>query len=219
MTKSSDRTHEGYIPLKTKLRKLFVSKDFWIAIIVGVLVIAFAPNRIPLYLAKEVLTVSVSVLAIIFSVFFAGVAVIMTAGDNDFITFLQVDRTYSKIVWSYKATLMLLFGALVFSLVLLIIVLAHAEPGALAASSAFVPKWLMTLFGIISTWALFAALSAAADAIEYANLRARFIAATSKNVETSRRTGAAEPATKPAPPETPSPKPPAADAPHGPDSR
>lgn len=200
--------------LRAKLRKLFRSRDFYAAAMAGLLVLLFAPDWVSLTLAKEVLSITVSVLAIIFSVFFAGVAVIITAGDNDFIAFLQLDGTFTRILWSYKATLMILFGALVFSLGFLLTVLVYSEMSPILPSSAYVPKWALVALAVASVWALFAALGAAADAILYANLRVRYIAATSSQTNTGNKTDATS-----RHPDTPSPAPPIADARCGPDQQ
>ena len=161
------------------LRRIIISWDFWGAVFTALLVLVLAPQKILVVFAKDVLSVSISVLAIIFSVFFAALAVLITAGDNEFVRFLEEDGSYSQIVWTFKVTLILLFTALLASIILYIVVLPYAA----LSSGYFVPKWLVTIYLFLSSYALFATGISALDAVKYAEFRARFLEIIRKNHE------------------------------------
>lgn len=153
-------------------KSLFFSWD-WLAAFVATLVISFlVPGGVSCLMAKELFSVSTSVLSIIFSVFFAALAVLITAGDNEFIRFLVEDGSYRQIVWTFKVTLLLLFVSLLASIVLFVIVLPYSEQ---ELGNLYYPEWLMLLFSFLALYALFAAINSSLDAIKYAEYRARFL--------------------------------------------
>ena len=136
--------------------------------IVGIIAF-FVPGGITFGMAKDVFEVSITVLAIIFSIFFAALTVLITAGDNQFVQFLEEDGSYRSIVWTFKITLLLLFVALMFSIGLFVTVLNFE------GQSGLYPEWLVLLFAFVALFALFATVSASMDAIKYAEFRAMYL--------------------------------------------
>lgn len=158
-----------------KLRSIIVSWDFLGA---AALTVAFAivvPSRISFEVANEIFSIAVSVLAIMFSVFFAAIAVIITAGDNQFVSFLETEGMYTHIVWTFKFTLILLFSALVLSIVLLVVTLPYSDHKTYPYPQWHFPEAYMLAFGFLGVWALFSSAQASLDAIKYAQFRTRFI--------------------------------------------
>lgn len=130
-------------------------------------------------LAKEILGVSISTLAIVFSVFFAALAVLITAGDNEFVRFLQEDGSYTEIIWTFKFSLLILFFALIVSIVLFVVVLSYGDLG----QTFYFPRWMLAIFVFITVYALFVAASSSLDAIKYAEYRAKYLEITRQNKE------------------------------------
>ncbi|HEY1194687.1 hypothetical protein [Flavobacterium sp.] len=62
--------------------------------------------------------VAMTVLSIIFSLFFTAMAIIMSSSDNDFIEFLEETKTFTELLWSFKITLLFLFMSLILSIIL-----------------------------------------------------------------------------------------------------
>lgn len=101
---------------KNQLKSLLISSDFIIALVLSIVVLILNPEKIKLGIAKEIFEVAIAVLSIVFSVYFAALAVVITSGDNEFIKFLEKDGSYSHIIWTLKITLLLLFFALIVSI-------------------------------------------------------------------------------------------------------
>ena len=153
------------------VRSLLISWD-WITAAAIVLAMSFLiPSGLTFPLAKEIFGASISVLAIVFSVFFAALAVLITAGDNEFVAFLQEDGSYIRIVWTFKITLLLLSLALLSSLVLFTTSLA---PSQLQPPPAY-PRSLLLVFGFLGLYALLAAMHSSLDVIRYAQFRADYL--------------------------------------------
>ena len=161
----------------TYFRRIIVSWDFGASVILTILLMIVLPQDLPVQIAKEIFEVSISVLAVIFSVFFAAMAILITAGDNDFVRFLEEDGSYRQIIWAFRVTLLMLFIALLISIILYISVLQYIgiEP------PYYFPEWLLLIYSFLSVYALFAAFNSAMDAIKYAEFRARFLKITRDN--------------------------------------
>lgn len=114
--------------IRAKLISLFWSSDFWVGFGAAALYIIAAPDQVTLIAAKDILSICVSVLAIVFSVFFAAVAIVMTAGDNEFVLFLEKKGMYTHIIWTFQATLVLLLVALIASISFYIALLLTPNP-------------------------------------------------------------------------------------------
>jgi hypothetical protein len=160
---------------RVRLRSIALAWDLIGAATVTVALIVVLPSEISLQIAKEIFSVGVSVLAIIFSVFFAAIAIVITAGDNEFVKFLEKDGHYTSIIWTFRSTLVLLFVALLAAIALLIITLPYQAIEQYPYPAWYFPEAVMLGFGFLALYALFTAASASLDAIKYAQFRARYI--------------------------------------------
>lgn len=158
-----------------KPSEILWSWDFVVAAIATALVIATIPSRISAAFAKDLFAVGISVLSIVFSVFFAALAIIISAGDNEFILFLEKEKAYTGIVQTFLVSLIALFVALVYSLVLYAITAAAATVEKATQAAGFV-----CAFSFLFLYGLFAAFNSAIDAIRYARTRAAFLEAKAK---------------------------------------
>jgi hypothetical protein len=157
---------------KTQAQSLFISLDFIASLAIAVAIAIFVPEKLKLEFTKDIFEVAIAVLSIVFSVYFAALAVVITSGDNEFIDFLEEEGAYSHIIWTFKITLLLLFVALMISILLFVIVLPFAD---FEIAKMWFPNWGLALYALIALWSLFAAAMATLDAITYAEYRARFI--------------------------------------------
>jgi hypothetical protein len=77
---------------KTQVQSLFFSPDFIASSLIAMVLFISAPEKIDLGYVKEIFGIAIAVLSIIFSVYFAALAVVITSGDNEFIRFLEEDK-------------------------------------------------------------------------------------------------------------------------------
>jgi hypothetical protein len=152
-----------------RLRNIILSIDFAAAVAAFVAVVAFLPPLIPNSMAKDIYLMGISVLSIIFSVFFAALAIIVTSGDDGFIKFLQQTNLYLRLIGFFKFTVEILFIALVFSIVLYVFTAKFSD-----ANSTQSKFWLAS-FAFAFFWAIFAAFYSTGDAIKYAERRVDFL--------------------------------------------
>ena len=127
--------------------------------------------------ANELYSTGIAVLAIVFSLFLASLAILITAGDNEFMQFLEEDGSYTKIVATFKVTFSLLSISLVLAIVLYAITLRRSEIDPQTVAS----KWLLIGFSFLGMYSLLATVQSSLDMLKYAELRARFLSITKSN--------------------------------------
>lgn len=149
---------------------MLLGLDLVAALIVGMGLIAVLPTRVPLRFAADVYGIATSSLAIIFSVFVAALATIVSASDNDFVAFLEEDKTFGDILFGMSLTLFALFGALIASGAAYIL-----SSWQVALGEQDQNRWLAITVGVLLSYALGSALSSTRTTIKLASLRARFV--------------------------------------------
>jgi hypothetical protein len=101
-----------------RFKALIKSWDFMFALLSVIITYFLLPEYINMKFALSFYNVAMTVLSIIFSLFFTAMAIIMSSSDNDFIEFLEQNNTFSELLWSFKVTLFILFLSLVLSIIL-----------------------------------------------------------------------------------------------------
>lgn len=155
-------------------KSVFLSWDFLAAL--GVVVAVFVLLRVPLSvaIARELFGFGLTLGALIFSVYFAALAVIAAAGDDDFVHFFAEGGEYFWLIEVFRITLLVLFVTLLASLSMFFYVayLAAIDPKTILS------HWLVSLFSFTIVYPLFASVNAAWDATKYAERRARYLQLT-----------------------------------------
>lgn len=152
-----------------KIRDVFISWDFIAAAILGLSLFLILPSQVSQEFIKDMAGIAISVLSIIFSVFFAALAIIISSGEDEFISFLEETNDFTAIVQTFKFTMVIIFLALIFSI---------SYYGITSFSLAYKPaqpREAFILFVFLFIYALFCACNASHDAITYSKCRARFI--------------------------------------------
>ncbi|MFA5403896.1 MAG: hypothetical protein WC358_03070 [Ignavibacteria bacterium] len=158
-----------------KIKKVIFSYDFIGSIIFAFLIYVFFPNQIDNLFIKDVYTIGISILSIVFSVFFAALAIIISSSDDEFVKFLINKNYYNSILLSFKITLFSLFFALSYSIILYIItsnlILLKFERQSLI---------FFIFFVLFFSYSLIATALSANDAIKYSKFRSEYLSTVSK---------------------------------------
>lgn len=155
-------------------RRILLSWDWIVALAIVLAASYLIPEKPSIQFANQLYATGISVLAIVFSLFLASLAILITSGDNEFVRFLEEDGSYTKIVAAFKVTFALLSVSLVLAIVLYAITLSKSaiEPQAIAS------KWLLLGFSFLGMYSLLATIQSSLDMLKYAELRARFLSIT-----------------------------------------
>jgi hypothetical protein len=158
------------------IKSILISVDIWLALALTVASYYFLyPEWVNNEMAKDLFGVGINVLSIIFSVFFASLAIIMASTDDDFLNFLNEEGDYERIISTFRYTIMLLFFALILS-----IILFARTTELLSRSVREQSHWFLETFSFFFLYALFASLNVTRDAIRYSEFRSRFVSLIGK---------------------------------------
>jgi hypothetical protein len=153
-----------------KLREILTSWDVLAAAAISLATALRVPQWAPNVLVKDFYGTGIAVLSIVFSVFFAALAIIMSSSDDDFVAFLEEEKGYTRIVNTFRFTLILLFVALLSGLFLYVYSSIRLQVKVECQS-----KWWSVVFEFLFLYSLLAALSGALDSVSYSKYRSRFI--------------------------------------------
>ena len=153
-----------------KISNIVKSWDIWLALLVAIIVSVLLPGRIDSNFAKDTYFVGLSVLSIVFAIFFASLAIIMSSSHDDFVSFLEEKKQYTTIISTFRYTLLLLFAALLLSIIFYVYTSYSVSQGNLHQS-----KWWFVCFSFVALYALLAVVMSTGDTINYSKYRARFV--------------------------------------------
>jgi hypothetical protein len=99
------------------MKKIVLSWDTIISLVVTAVAWKFIPEDVTNKLALSIYGTAITVLAIIFSIFFASLAVILAFPDNEFIVFIEAPgKLFSRLLVFFRTTLAALFVSLVYTI-------------------------------------------------------------------------------------------------------
>jgi len=155
---------------KDKLISIFLCWDFILAVILTFVVLFIIPVQVPGNFAKDVYEVGISVLSIIFSVYFAALTIIISAIDDGFVRFLEKEGHYSELLFTFKFTIFTIFLALMCSIVLFTYSGYKIEVNLQYSQS----YGLLVFYVFISSYSLFAVFNSTIDSLRYSKYRMEF---------------------------------------------
>lgn len=152
------------------LKSILWSRDLGVALLIAGVAHFYLPREISNAFAKDVYRAGLSTLSIVFSVYFAGLAIIISSSHDEFVRWLEKFGVYLELTRRFQCTLWILFFALLLSLGVFTYT-SYSERCAPYTQ----PKFLFTAFCFFTLHALLATLAAANASIRYAQFRARYV--------------------------------------------
>lgn len=150
--------------------KDIISWDLIVSLLLAGVSYYTMPKAIPHDLALTFYNTGVTVLSILFSVYFAALAIILSSSSDDFVKFLEKDGSYTSIIALYKYTIGVLFAGLVFSIIASMVT-AYLIKGPELTQSKFFSSTFIALF----FYGVFCSYNSAKDAILYSMYRLKFL--------------------------------------------
>jgi len=155
-----------------KLKEILLSYDTFVSLTITLIVCYFLPTHVMASFCNSVYYIGITVLAIVFSLFFASMAIIMSTPDNKFIKFLEEDNLYTDLMKTFKFTLLMLFIGLGYSIFM------YAYSSYLTTHINIKETqnkiWFL-LFVLIFTYSLMATALSISDSIMFSKYRIDFL--------------------------------------------
>lgn len=152
-------------------RKYILSFDTIFSLVASFLCLYFSPSLIVGDLIKDLLGMGIGVLSIIFSIFFATLAFIISASDDNFVSFLEEEGLFTDLINSFKWTVGSLFVSLFFSIIIYSITTFNISYN----ESFEMSEYILSVFCFLFFYSLIATILSTNDAIKYSKARIRFI--------------------------------------------
>jgi 4-hydroxybenzoate polyprenyltransferase len=157
---------------KTFYKRYLRSIDTLLATIITVIVALCLPLQIRDEFCTSFYYIGITVLAIVFSLFFASLAIIMSSSDNQFVKFLEEDGHYTSLMKGFKFTLLCLFISLGYA----IIMYAYTDYFVKHISKDYTHSKHFFLFFVFSfVYSLTATALSVKDSIKFSHYRIMFI--------------------------------------------
>lgn len=162
--------------MKSFFKTYIFSLDFIIALLFGITAFFGFAREVSNELAKDLYLAGITVLSIIFSVYFAALAIIISSSDDSFVRFLEEVGDYTRIINTFRFTLFSIFTSLSLSIILYFITSTFINDKKISQ-----PSYLIVAFVFMFTYSLISAIGVTSDAISYAKLRSVFLLKTKDN--------------------------------------
>lgn len=149
--------------------------DFLASLAISIVLYHTIPNNVSNSFCQDIYGIGISVLSIIFSVYFAALAIIISSSDDDFVNYLEEDGVYTGIIWTFRYSLFILFTALLFSLLMYALTSAWIASSNVLNQDNLQPSIYFSIFVFLFFYGLFCALNTTLDSIKYALSRVRYL--------------------------------------------
>lgn len=136
------------------------------------------PAEVANAFAKDIYELAATVLAVVFSVFVAALAIVMSAGDRGFAKFVAEEGSLEVIVFGFKWTLGLLFAGLL-AAVFLYGVTSWWATNEVDSQ----PRWILAALSFLLLYGISATLSVAFAAVRHSQLHVAYLRLAEKNRE------------------------------------
>jgi ABC-type spermidine/putrescine transport system permease subunit I len=154
-----------------KLANIILSWDTFISLIVTGVSYSLLPDELKLGFVCDFFNIGITVLSIVFSIFFAALAVIMTSSDNDFIKFLEEENHFTQLLNSFKITLLMLFVSLIVAISFNLWTQFQITISGEDTQS----KWYFLIFEFLFLYSLIATALSVHDTILFSKYRAEYM--------------------------------------------
>lgn len=159
-----------------KIKTYILSLDFIITCLIVLGTCFILPAKVPTTFAASFYNIGITVLSIVFSLFFAALAIIMSSTDSEFVLYLEEKKQFSSLMATFKFTLAILFLSLMYSIILNTtceFALKSADQKVLHNFEQ--PKVLFLVFEFLFCYSLIATALSVKDTIDFTHYRTKYL--------------------------------------------
>lgn len=154
----------------SRVRSILLAPDILVSFLIALLVWHLSPDKISGEFSRDIYSVGITVLSIVFSAYFAALAIMISSSDDEFVEFLEQEGGYTTLIGNFRFSLAVLLVALIYSIVLYTLTTVWFYN-----KSAEQSEYFFVIFVFVSTYGLLTTFAASNDVINYALYRSRFL--------------------------------------------
>lgn len=115
--------------MRSRIEKILISWDTFFSLLAMLIACLVTPNCLDNKFCYSIYEMAITILAIIFSIFFASLTVIMAFPDNEFISVIENDekKLFTQLIGFFKDTLFALFISLLYTIILYVFSLYYGD--------------------------------------------------------------------------------------------
>lgn len=153
------------------IKDIFTCWDFIASLFITLVLYLLSPHQLTGGFLKDFYGIGISVLSIVFSVYFAALAIIISSSDDDFVRFLESEGHYTAILGTFKFAIFMIFIALVY-----FIILFSVSTYKVGVDSKYTQSYLWLISSaFLFSYSLFCVFNSTIDALKYSHYRVQFL--------------------------------------------
>lgn len=163
-----------------RIKDIILSWDFWFALVFALLLLCLLPSEILNKTASSLFSVATTVLSIIFSIYFASLAIIIASPADDFVYFMEQKGLFTSLLSYFKFTLGLLFFGLIAAIIGYSFSVYIVD---LKGDKSTQTEYIIVLYSFLFWYSLFASIISIGETIKYSRYRMKFLKYKSENAK------------------------------------
>lgn len=156
------------------IRSILIGYDFKISILLSVILYFILPDYLLMKFMVTYYNIVITIVSIIFSLLFTACSILMSSSDDDFIIFLNKDKIFDDLLWTFKITLIALFGCLIYSLFLYILANYYIE-NSKNEEIWYQHKIVFCSLTLITTYSLIATYLSVENTLIFSKFRSKYL--------------------------------------------
>jgi hypothetical protein len=142
-----------------RIKDIIFCWDFLVSFAISIGLYFAIASDISNSFCQDIYGIGISVLSIVFSIYFAALAIIISSSDDDFVNYLEDQGAYTGIIWTFRYSLFVLFVALLFSLLMYALTSAWINSSNVLTQNDVQPREYFSAFVFLFFYGLFCALN------------------------------------------------------------
>lgn len=156
------------------IRSILIGYDFKISVLLSVILYFILPDYLLMKFMITYYNIVITIVSIIFSLLFTACSILMSSSDDDFIIFLNEDKIFDDLLWTFKVTLIALFGCLIYSLFLYILTNYYIENSKIGEIW-FQHKIIFCSLTLLTTYSLIATYLSVENTLIFSKFRSKYL--------------------------------------------
>lgn len=156
------------------VRSILIGYDFIISLLLTVILYFILPDFLLMKFMVTYYNIVITIVSIIFSLLFTACSILMSSSDDEFIVFLNKDKIFDDLLWTFKITLIALFGCLIYSLFLYVFTNYYIE-NSKYGEIWYQHKIVFCSLTSITTYSLIATYLSVENTLTYSKYRSKYL--------------------------------------------
>ncbi|MDE4541342.1 hypothetical protein [Thermoanaerobacterium sp. R66] len=154
-----------------KIKAIIFCWDFIFSLIISLFLLFILKGNLNGTFLKDIYNTGVTVLSILFTIFFAALAIIISSWNDDFIKLLEEDNDFINLLHNFRYSLKVTF----ITLIITIFLYTYTNYNIIKNNNYVQIKYIPIIFSFVFFYSLFTIFNSALDSIKFVENMVRYI--------------------------------------------